>query len=121
MFTADGILQGALEYTYQAKSMVISVIVIGSFYGFVQYQHYHHHHHYYYYHTDEYGNKVGYAGQQQIQRHSLFDDQDNDNIEINLIYVWYSLLILQFMRGLTSTWKLVQPTGPIDLFGRRLQ
>jgi len=115
VFTADGILQGASEFTYQAKSMVISVIVaIGSFYGFVQYQHYQHRYHHYY-HTDEYGNKVDYEGHQ----NSLFDEEDNDEVEINLIYVWYSLLILQFMRGLTSTWKLVQPTGPIDLFDRR--
>ena len=120
VFTADGILQGASEFTYQAKSMITSVIVaIGSFYGFVQYQHYHHHryYYYYYYHTDEYNNEEDNGGGHQ---NSLFDDEDNDNIEINLIFVWYSLLILQFMRGLTSTWKLVQPTGPIDLFDRRL-
>ena len=35
-----------------------------------------------------------------------------------LIHVWYSLVILQLMRGITSIWKLLQVDGPVDLLAR---
>jgi len=96
VFAADGVLQGASAFTYQAKTMVLSVLVaMGSFYCLTQY--------YAHYHNQ---NK---------------NKNSNTDEEINLIHVWYSLLILQLMRGITSLWKLVQPNGPIDLFHRRVE
>ena len=85
VFAADGVLQGASVFAYQAKSMVLSVLV--AFVCFFC---------------------LGYFGKQQ---------QGTDS-ESTLIYVWYSLLVLQLMRGLTSLWKLAETTGPIDLFHR---
>jgi Na+-driven multidrug efflux pump len=85
VFAADGVLQGASAFTFQAKSMVLSAsVAIGSFFG-LQYLH----------------QGVGEAA-----AHS----------SDTLIHVWYALIILQIMRGLTSLWKLAQPQGPIDLF-----
>lgn len=85
VFAADGVLQGASVFAYQAKSMVISVLV-----AFVTFF------------------CLGYFGKQ---------DQGSES-ESTLIYVWYSLLVLQLMRGLTSLWKLAESSGPIDLFHR---
>lgn len=77
VFAADGVLQGASVFAYQAKTMVLSVLVaFASFFC------------------------LGYFGESQR----------------TLVYVWYSLLVLQLMRGITSLWKLVEPNGPIDLF-----
>jgi len=95
VFAADGVLQGASAFTYQAKSMVLSVLVaMGSFYCLT---------HYYAHYHNQNKNK-----------------NSNTDEEMNLVHVWYSLLILQLMRGITSLWKLVQPNGPIDLFHRRV-
>jgi len=83
VFAADGVLQGASVFSYQAKSMVLSVSIgIGSFFG-LQY----------------------------------FDGAvETSN---SLVHVWYALVTLQLMRGLTSLWKLADVEGPIDLFSRR--
>ena len=32
-----------------------------------------------------------------------------------LVQVWTSLIVLQFMRGVTATWKIAQKEGPIDI------
>ena len=83
VFAADGVLQGASAFAYQAKSMVLRVLVgILSFFC-LQY----------------FGGK-------------------GTESESTLIYVWYSLVILQFVRGLTSLWKLVESYGLIDLLHR---
>ena len=86
VFAADGVLQGASVFSYQAKSMVLSVLV--AFVSFFC---------------------LGYFGKQHQGTES----------ESTLINVWYSLLVLQLMRGLTSLWKLAEANGPIDLFHRR--
>ncbi len=83
VFAADGVLQGASVFAYQAKSMVLSVLV--SFITFFC---------------------LGSFGKQGTESEST------------LIYVWYSLLVLQLMRGLTSLRKLAESNGPIDLFHR---
>ena len=88
VFAADGVLQGASVFAYQAKSMVLSVLVaFASFYCFVHFL----------------GIDKG-------------DSNSDSSSGITLVYVWYSLLVLQLMRGLTSLWKLVDRNGPIDLF-----
>lgn len=76
VFAADGVLQGASEFTFQAKAMVlsgasawVSFLVLQEVYGF----------------TD------------------------------TLLHVWIALIVLQFMRGLTSFVKIVDPNGPIKL------
>jgi len=77
VFAADGVLQGASEFRYQAVSMALSVaIAIVTFIGL------------------EYGNHGA-----------------------TLIHVWYGLVILQIMRGITSLYKILDKKGPIDLFG----
>jgi Na+-driven multidrug efflux pump len=92
VFAADGVLQGASEFTFQAKSMVLSAsIAIASFFG-LQYLH-----------------SGGEAAAEAV---------DTVHSSDTLIHVWYALIILQIMRGLTSLWKMVQPQGPIDLFAR---
>ena len=79
VFAADGVLQGASVFAYQAKTMVLSVCVaFASFFC------------------------LEYFGESQS----------------TLVFAWYSLLVLQLMRGITSLWKLVEPNGPIDLFHR---
>ena len=82
VFAADGVLQGASAFSYQAKSMVLSAsVAIGSFYG-LQY----------------------------------FDGAVETTS--TLVHVWYALVTLQLMRGVTSLWKLADADGPIDLFSR---
>ena len=74
VFAADGILQGASEFTYEAKSMIISAaIAVGTFLTLEFFQ----------------GDP--------------------------LTHVWFALVTLQIMRGATSTWKMVDANGPIDL------
>ena len=85
VFAADGVLQGASVFAYQAKTMVLSVLI--AFACFFCLKHF----------------------------------GKGPESEINLVDVWYSLLVLQLMRGITSLWKLVEPNGPIDLFHRRQQ
>jgi len=83
VFAADGVLQGASVFAYQAKTMVLSVLVaFASFFCL--------------------GSFLGGA-----------------ESESTLVFVWYSLLVLQLMRGITSLWKLLESNGPIDLFHRR--
>jgi len=84
VFAADGVLQGASLFAYQAKSMVLSVLVALASFFCLQY----------------FGRKESESGS-------------------TLIYVWYSLVVLQVMRGITSLWKLVEKIGPIDIFNRR--
>merc|ERR1711935_1308600 len=73
VFAADGVLQGASVFAYQAKSMVLSVLVaFASFFC------------------------LGYF--------SMGPDSGSSI----LLCVWYSLLVLQLMRGITSLLKLVQ-------------
>ena len=84
VFAADGVLQGASLFAYQAKSMVLSVLVaFASFFC------------------------LGYF--------SMGPDSGSSI----LLCVWYSLLVLQLMRGISSLLKLLQANGPIDLFHRR--
>lgn len=83
--TNKQIKTGAAEFTYQAKTMMLSVLVgISSFLWF------------------DFNSNKKFNG-------------DNSS---PLIHVWYAIFILQFMRGLTSLWKLVDSEGPIDLFSR---
>lgn len=87
VFAADGVLQGAGEFTYQAKSMVLSVFCAFIMFAIIEYTSY---------------------GQ------DILTGNDNDT----LVHVWYALITLQTMRGITSLVKVVDKTGPIDLFGK---
>ncbi len=81
VFSADGVIQGASLFAYQAKTMVLSAVVaVASF----------------------------------VSLQVVANDPST-----TLQHVWYGLIILQVMRGLTSLWKLVDTEGPIDLFQRR--
>ena len=84
VFAADGVLQGASVFAYQAKSMVLSVLLAFTSFFCLEY----------------FG-------------------KGPESESTPLIYVWYSLLVLQLMRGITSLWKLAEPNGPIDLFHNR--
>lgn len=80
VFAADGVLQGASEFKYQAQTMILSVsIAIASFF------------------TLEYNTNT------------ITTDH------LTLLHVWYALLILQLMRGITSAYKLFDTNGPIQL------
>lgn len=82
VFAADGVIQGASEFEFQAKTMILSAsVAITSFFVF----------HYF-------GHKPD-----------------------SLNYIWYSLVILQLMRGITSLNKLIDDAGPIDLLGRKTE
>ena len=83
----DGVLQGAGEFTYQAKSMVVSVFCAFIMFAIIEYT--------------SFGQEV-------------LTGNDNDT----LVHVWYALITLQTMRGITSLIKVVDKTGPIDLFGK---
>jgi len=86
VFAADGILQGASEFGYQAKAMAVSVgVAVLSFEGL------------------EYFGVGGVAGV--------------GVGENTLLHVWYSLLVLQVVRGIASFVKLVDKDAAIDLFG----
>jgi Na+-driven multidrug efflux pump len=74
VFAADGVLQGASLFTYEAKSMLLSTSVA--------------------------------AGCFVILEHFGSD---------TLSHVWYGLVLLMFMRGLTATWKMIDVKGPINL------
>ena len=87
VFAADGVLQGAGEFTYQAKSMVVSVFCAFIMFAIIEYT--------------SFGQEV-------------LTGNDNDT----LVHVWYALITLQTMRGITSLIKVVDKTGPIDLFGK---
>jgi len=92
VFTTDGILQGAAEFSFQAKSVILSaVFAIASFVGL------------------EYFN----VGQGNL---NTFLWQETSSNILPLIHVWEALVILIFMRGLTSAVKLIDDQGPIDIF-----
>lgn len=86
VFAADGVLQGAGEFAYQAKSMALSVVCAFSMFIVLEYT--------------SFGHDIILGG-------------DGDT----LVDVWWALITLQCMRGLTSIVKLVEETGPINLIG----
>ncbi|KAL3822989.1 hypothetical protein ACHAXA_008129 [Cyclostephanos tholiformis] len=88
VFAADGVLQGAGEFTYQAKSMALSVISAFAMFALLEYS--------------SFGLECLTGG-----------DKDT------LVNVWCALITLQAMRGITSFVKVVEKTGPIDLFGKK--
>ena len=79
VFAADGVLQGASEFPYQAKSMALSAGV---------------------------GALIFMALQASHASDELFN-------------VWLSLICLQFMRGATSAYKILDEKGPIALTTNR--
>ncbi|KAL7519289.1 hypothetical protein ACHAWX_004075 [Stephanocyclus meneghinianus] len=89
VFAADGVLQGAEEFTYQAKAMALSVVTAVSVFAVLEYT--------------------------ALGRESILSGGGD-----TLVHVWYGLIALQSMRGLTSFVKLVDERGPIDLFGKEL-
>ena len=89
VFAADGVLQGAEEFTYQAKAMALSVASAFGFFAFLQYT--------------TFAQDVILGGESDA-----------------LLNVWYGLIMLQFMRGLTSLVKIVDREGPIALFGKAI-
>jgi Na+-driven multidrug efflux pump len=89
VFAADGVLQGAGEFIYQAKSMALSVISAFAMFAVLEYT--------------SYGREI-------------LTGNDSDT----LVHVWYALIILQAVRGITSLVKVVEPMGPIDLFGKKV-
>lgn len=88
VFAADGVLQGAEEFVYQAKSMALSVFSAFAMFALLQYT--------------AFGQDIILGG-------------DSDT----LVNVWYGLITLQAMRGMTSLVKLVETSGPIDLLGKQ--
>lgn len=89
VFAADGVLQGAGEFAYQAKSMALSVVCAFAMFTLLEYT--------------SFGHDVVLGG------------SSGDT----LVNVWYGLITLQFMRGTTSLAKLVEETGPINLLGEK--
>ena len=87
VFAADGVLQGAEEFPYQAKSMALSVVSAFAMFAVLQYT--------------SFGQEIILGG-------------DSDS----LVNVWYGLITLQAMRGITSLVKLLEARGPINLLGR---
>lgn len=86
VFAADGVLQGAEEFQYQAKSMALSVVSAFAMFTLLEYTSFGH------------------------------DISGSDT----LVNVWYGLITLQAMRGVTSLVKLVEAPGPINLLGKQL-
>lgn len=80
VFAADGVLQGASEFPYQARAMLLSSLTAVSTFLLLE------------------------AG---------MDDVDT------LVHVWSALIALQFMRGATSLWKIVERDGPINLLASK--
>lgn len=89
VFAADGVLQGAEEFSYQAKSMALSVISAFAVFTVLEYT--------------TFGQEIILGG-------------ENDT----LVNVWYGLIALQAMRGITSLFKLVEAPGPINLLGKQV-
>mmetsp|Transcript_15157 Transcript_15157/g.33085 ORF Transcript_15157/g.33085 Transcript_15157/m.33085 type:complete len:602 (+) Transcript_15157:159-1964(+) len=89
VFAADGVLQGAEEFAYQARSMALSVASAFAMFALLEYT--------------AFGQEIILGG-------------DDDT----LVNVWYGLITLQAMRGLTSLVKLVEAPGPINLLGKRV-
>lgn len=89
VFTADGILQGAAEFAFQAKSVIFSALIaILSFWGLEQF--------------------VLGDGTMDITTGKI----------LSLIHVWEALFVLIFMRGLTSFLKIIDKNGPIDILNK---
>lgn len=77
VFAADGVLQGAAEFPFQASAMVVS-------------------------------------GATAVATFFALEAMGSENADA-LVHVWSALIALQFMRGLTSLWKLLDRNGPINL------
>lgn len=77
VFAADGVIEGASEFVFQAQSMLVSVGVTWALFLAL--------------------SGAGYG---------------NGDI---LVQVWTSLIVLQLVRGITSSWKIAQKEGPIDI------
>lgn len=92
VFTADGILQGASEFTFQAKSVVLSAaIAILSFIGLELF----------------------------FQDDAIIPGGSSAGSVTSLVHVWEALLILIVMRGLTAWIKMIDQDGPIDIFNKQ--
>lgn len=78
VFALDGIIQGASEFTYEAKSMFVSALIA-------------------------------------VGAYILLDTYEVDR----LMNVWLSLTSLMLMRALTTSFKICQPLGPIDILSLR--
>ena len=89
VFVANGVLQGAKEFMYQAKFMALSIIAAVSVFAVLEY------------------TGIGRGS-------NLVGGGDM------LVHIWYGLIALQFMQGLTSFVKLVDERGRIDIFGKQL-
>lgn len=89
VFAADGVLQGAEEFGYQARAMAFSVGSAFAMFAVLE-------------HT-AFGQEIILGG-------------DGDT----LVNVWYGLITLQAMRGITSLVKLVEAPGPINLLGKEV-
>ena len=77
VFAADGVLQGASKFSYQAKAMALSGAT--AWISFIMLQ-------------------------------------EASGAAESLLHVWIGLVVLQFMRGITSfVVKIVEKDGPIDL------
>jgi putative MATE family efflux protein len=88
VFAADGVLQGASEFTYQAKTMALSVFAAVSTFIILE------------------NDYLGFGSSD-----GSFQGADT------LQHVWEALIVLQVARGFTSLVKLVQRDGPINLLG----
>ena len=89
VFAADGVLQGAEEFSYQAKAMALSVATAFTTFAILEYT--------------TFGQDIILGGTSDT-----------------LINVWYGLIVLQTIRGLTSLVKIVAPEGPINLLGKEI-
>jgi Na+-driven multidrug efflux pump len=90
VFAADGVLQGAAEFPFQAKAMIVSgVTAVATFWAL------------------------------DVTAVLPPLPLDNAILNDRLVHVWLALIALQTMRGLTSLWKLVDRDGPINLLSRK--
>ncbi len=89
VLAADRVLQGAGEFTYQAKSMALNVVSAFAMFAVLEYT--------------SYGCK-------------MLRGNDSDT----LVLVWYALITLQAMRGITLLVKVVETTGPVNLLGKKV-
>lgn len=97
VFAADGILQGASQFPYQAKAMTISVLVAALTFFFLE--------------TTTLTTII-------INENDASTILSNNNS--TLVHVWIALLILQAMRGVTSIWKIIDRNGPIDILHKEI-
>jgi putative MATE family efflux protein len=93
VFAADGVLQGAAQFPFQARAMAVSGIVAVSSFVILQ----------------------GLSGGEDTLP-SLLSVTSNTLL---LSHIWSALIALQFVRGLTSFYKLVDPDGPINFLSIR--